>query len=75
MTLTPEQKEARRKGIGGSGGCVMRIPTNTPADNAFEAWWATTQNGSMPRSKYLARKAWHAALIYRAYRWNEGPPC
>lgn len=34
------------------------------AHSGFEEWWQATMQGRMPGSKYLARKAWSAALMY-----------
>ena len=30
--------------------------------SAFESWWLKTQDDKMLHSKYLARKAWNAAV-------------
>jgi len=34
-------------------------------ERAFDAWWEKEQGKTMLHSKYLARKAWEAALAYK----------
>jgi len=47
--------------------------SKTKNDQAFDNWWTEALGDHMKGSRYLAKRAWDAAMAYKEYRRKMKP--